>query len=341
MQKPGLYIHIPFCRSKCPYCDFYSIPSISLISRWLESFKKEVVHYTDRFGCFDSLYLGGGTPTLLSLASLNDILDCLFNYLEFAEDTEITIEANPDDMTGEKAAGLKSLGFNRINLGVQSFNERDLLFLGRGNVAKDAEKALRNLRSSGFDNIGIDLIYGLNDQRLECWMANLKKAIYFMPEHLSCYQLNIEKGTPFWNMKEKGIITDLDEEKECAFFLATSEFLENKGYIHYEVSNFAKGKAYYSRHNCKYWHRAPYLGLGPSAHSFQSSTRWWNYRSVRKYCEALEQGRAPISGQEDLEDEQKSLESVLLGLRVQDGFDLKQVVEHSYEFREVISILDV
>ncbi len=338
MSDSGLYIHIPFCRTKCPYCGFYSLASSSLVPRWLNALKKEVIYYRGMFKCFDSLYLGGGTPTLLSIKELQDILDCLFDNFEIADDAEITIEANPCDMTGEKIAGLRSLGFNRINLGVQSFNDRDLAFLGRRHSAYEAEKALRALRTSGFDNIGMDLIYGMDGQPLERWRETLEKALVHRPEHLSCYQLSVEEGTVFWKMLEKGEIQPLEEEMERAFFELTSEFLEDNGYIHYEISNFARDRAFYSHHNCKYWSHVPYLGLGPSAHSFKGNRRWWNHRSIRRYCDALEQGQAPIEGDEELTDEQRRLESVSLGLRTREGFNLKEI-DHGPEIKEAISRL--
>ncbi len=322
-QKPGLYVHCPFCMKKCPYCDFYSVASTSLVSRWLDAFKKEVIYYKDRFERFDTLYLGGGTPTVLDIRALERLMEHLFAHFVFDPDSESTIEANPGDLAGDKVNHIKALGFNRINLGVQSFDDRELLFLGRRHTASDAEQTLKKLRSSGFENVGVDLIYGLEGQSLKGWIETLKRAVSFRPEHLSCYQLTIEKGTPFWRMKEKGMIEPLDEEEGRAFFLTTSRFLEECGYIHYEISNFAREKACCSRHNWKYWRHVPYLGLGPSAHSFQNSTRWWNFRSIKKYCEALEDQKAPVEDRESLTEEQIRLESVALGLRTSEGFDLK------------------
>ena len=322
-QKPGLYIHTPFCTTKCPYCGFYSIASTSLIPRWLEALKKEVVYYKDRFTCFDSLYLGGGTPTRLSARDLEKIMQHLYKHFDFAADTEITIEANPKDLTPEKVCRLKTMGFNRVNVGIQSFNAKALLFLGRTHTGAEAESALRILRSGGFDNVGVDLIYGYEGQSLKGWINTLSRTLSFEPEHISCYQLSFEKKTPFWRMREQGGIRPIGEEKERSFFLTTSRFLKEKGYIHYEVSNFAREKTYYSRHNTKYWHHTPYLGLGPSAHSFQNRTRWWNFRSIRQYCEALERHTAPVEGYEDLTNDQLRLESIALGLRTRDGFAIK------------------
>ena len=324
-QNPGLYIHIPFCRSKCPYCAFYSLASNSLISQWLNSLKKEIVYYKDQFECFDTLYIGGGTPTFLDAWALEIIMKHILNNFHFAPDTEITIEANPCDLTREKINVLKELGFNRISLGIQSFNDRELLFLGRRHTAKEAETALTLLRSCGFKNISMDLIYGFEGQSLKEWTKTLNHALSFQPEHLSCYQLTFEKQTIFEKMKDKGLIRPINEKEERTFFSATSQFLESHDYIHYEISSFARGKAYYSRHNNKYWHHIPYLGLGPSAHSFQESTRWWNVRSIRRYCELLEGGRAPIEGYENLTEDQLRLESISLGSRTKEGFDLKEI----------------
>jgi len=275
---------------------------------------------------------------LLKLGEIEEIMNCLSDHFRFAQDTEITIEANPGDLTSEKITGIRSLGFNRINMGVQSFDDRDLHFLGRRHRAGDAEKALKRLRSHGFENVGVDLIYGLERQTLKAWMETLKRALLFQPEHLSCYQLTLEKRTPFWRMKEKGAIRPLDEEKERDFFLATSDFLEDNGYIHYEISSFARGEDFYSRHNLKYWYHIPYLGLGPSAHSFQGSTRWWNLRSIKGYCKSLGQGRAPVEGDENLTEDQIRLESISLGLRTKKGFDLKEI-KHNSEWNDTISSL--
>jgi oxygen-independent coproporphyrinogen-3 oxidase len=325
MSSPGLYVHVPFCRSKCPYCAFYSIASASLIPRWLNAFGKETGHYEGHFDEFDSLYLGGGTPTFLEIRDLAGMVEQIFTHFDFDLDTEITIEANPCDLTREKIKSLRDLGFNRISLGVQSFEDDELSFLGRRHTAKQSKTAFMDLRSFGFENIGMDLIYGFEGQTLKGWIKTLIQAVEFNPEHLSCYQFTIEKKTPFGRLNEKRMLTPPDEEKERIFFLATSNFLKGHGYIHYEISNFARNDSLISRHNSKYWHHVPYLGLGPSAHSFQNSTRRWNIRSVKKYCEMLEEGNAPIDGYENLTKEQLRLEKVSLGLRTSQGLDLKKI----------------
>ncbi len=324
-NQPGLYLHIPFCRRKCPYCGFYSLASTSLVSRWLEALKKEIIHYKDRFGRFDSLYIGGGTPTCLGVDSLNKLMEILLTRFDFAPDSERTIEANPGDLTQEKINTLKALGFDRVSLGVQAFDDYTLSFLGRNHTALEAERALLRLSSSGFSNIGVDLIYGYEGQTTETWKQTLEKALSFKPEHLSCYQLTFEEKTLFNRWKQKGIIKPSTEKEEAELFVMTSDFLQDHGYVHYEISNFAREEKYVSRHNRKYWRHVPYLGLGPSAHSFQDSTRWWNVRSIRAYCKALESGRIPIEGSENLTDEQLILESVSLGSRTREGFNLNEI----------------
>jgi len=324
-RGPGLYVHIPFCKTKCPYCAFYSVESLSLIPRWLDAFEKEVIQSQHRFGTFDTLYLGGGTPSVLTMSDLERINEVLACHFTFAADTEITIEVNPGDLTEDKARGLKSLGFNRVNLGVQSFNDAELTFLGRRHTAGEAERALRDLRCAGFENIGIDLMYGIPGQSLKVWVDTLTRALGFQPEHISCYQLTLEKGTAFWKMREQRVFRALGQEREREFFLATSSFLEDAGYIQYEISNFARDPALGSRHNRKYWFHVPYLGLGPSAHSFGEGTRWWNLRSVIEYCEALERGDLPVAGRERLTEEQIRLEAVSLGLRTNHGVELTNI----------------
>jgi len=316
--SPGLYIHIPFCRSKCPYCAFYSIPSPSLIPIWLESLKKEVSLYSGQFDPFDSLYVGGGTPTFLKSGVLSDLIKHLFAHFDFAPDTEITIEANPCDLTDEKTETLRDLGVNRVNVGVQSFDDRVLSFLGRTHRVKEVNGALTRLRRFGFENVGIDLIYGFKEQGLKGWLNTLDSALSFQPEHISCYQLTFEKKTVFGRLRDKGQIEPLH-------FLATSQYLEDKGYIHYEISNFAKDEDCRSRHNQKYWRHIPYLGLGPSAHSFDGKKRWWNVRSIKKYRAAVEKGKPPVEGWENLTDEQFKIESLALGLRTSAGIDLGTV----------------
>ena len=338
MSSSGLYIHVPFCRSKCPYCAFYSIASVSMIPQWVNGLKKEIALYKGLFNRFDTLYLGGGTPTSLDIEILSDIMGHIRSGFDFTDDSEITIEANPSDLTPEKIMALSHMGFNRISLGVQSFNDITLGFLGRTHLVRDVEKSLSYLAESDFENIGMDLIYGFEGQSLEDWIITLKKAITYVPRHLSCYQLTVEEKTPFFRLKEKGLFKPLGQRQEASFFLATSQFLEDKGFVHYEVSSFARDARFFSRHNRKYWQHTPYLGLGPSAHSFYKGRRWWNVKSVRRYCEALERDVQPVEGYEVLSDEDLALERIVLGLRTRSGVD-RQSIPSSYQSNRMLSQL--
>ena len=325
MHHPGLYVHIPFCRSKCPYCGFASVPSLGLVPRWRDAVKKEISGYSKRFPPFDSLYLGGGTPTVLGLSVLGELMDALRAGFSFTADTETTIEANPCDLDRDTVAGLRALGIDRVSVGVQSFDDRVLAVLGRNHRADGAERAIGELGRAGFEHVCIDLMFGLRLQPLDGWMRTLREALSFEPEHVSCYQLTFEPNTPFELLRKRGTLEGLDEDDECSFFLETSRFMEGRGYTHYEVSNFARGERNVSRHNMKYWTRIPYLGLGPSAHSFDGVRRWWNLRSVRGYCRSLEEGALPVEGRERLSVAQIRSEKVALGIRTRNGVRLADV----------------
>lgn len=320
--KPGLYVHVPFCSSKCPYCDFYSINAPKLISKWLAGVQRESQLYKGDFQSFNTLYLGGGTPSVLSPETLAELLVILKSSFNIEPKSEITIEVNPEDATHDYIEAMLKAGVNRVSLGVQSFRDEELTFLGRRHDAARAEKAARIIREAGCDNLGLDLMFALPGQTMQDWMFTLKKGVSLQPEHLSCYGLTIERGTKFAAMAERGEFIPASEETFSNMFIRTSEYLEQAGYEHYEISNYSKGPAGRSRHNQKYWFHTPYLGLGPSAHSFNNGTRWWNERSVKKYCSALEQNRTPVSGRESLTDEQLELETIFLGLRTNKGINL-------------------
>ena len=260
---PGLYVHVPFCKTKCPYCDFTSRTTLSSIPDWLEAIQREMLLYGDRFPRFDSLYLGGGTPSLLPERDLAELMHSLHRNFSISDNAEFTMEVNPDDVTSDRVRFLQDLGVTRISLGVQSFDDRDLDFLKRRHTAAQAVKTIEEFKDAGFAKVGLDLMYGLAGHTESRWMKTLEQALSYRPEHLSCYQLTVHENTPFWELRAKGEITPLDEEKESSFFVLTSAFLEEKGYIHYEVSNFARGEENLCKHNLKYWKRAPYLGLGP------------------------------------------------------------------------------
>ncbi len=332
-ELPGLYLHIPFCRSKCFYCDFYSVASRSEIPAWLEAVREEMTLYRDRFSAFDSLYLGGGTPSVLSEHDLASLFESIFKNFVFAPGSEMTMEANPESLSPSKLKTVKDYGVNRVSLGVQSLDDRDLEYLGRAHRAARALEAVEMCRAGGFSNLSVDLMYGLETQTFSSWKKTLDRVLAFRPEHISCYQLTFEKGAALWKMRESGRVRSIGEKLEAAFFLWTSRYLEKHGYYHYEVSNFSAGREFICRHNRKYWHHVPYLGLGPSAHSFGTGAsrpgdtpparrRWWNVRSVREYCRLIKDGKAPVEGMEILSREQFDLETVDLALRTREGLEL-------------------
>jgi putative oxygen-independent coproporphyrinogen III oxidase len=325
--SPGLYVHLPFCRTKCPYCDFYSVTDATLISAYLAALDAEARLCRGRFLLFDSLFLGGGTPSLLDAAQLGALVADLRRHFVFAPDTEFTLEANPDDITAGKLALWRDLGVNRLSLGGQSFDEAELRFLQRRHTAAQTAAAIGLIREAGFTNLGLDLMYGLPGQSLDAWLKTLETALRFNPEHLSCYQLTLAPETPMGRLAAAGRITPLDEETQRQLFLLTADFLTARGYLHYEVSNFAREERYICRHNRKYWTRTPYLGLGPGAHSFLAGRRWWNFSSVEEYGAALNAGEAPVAGAESLTPEQIRLEIMALGFRTREGVSLETLRE--------------
>jgi len=324
---PGLYIHIPFCQSKCPYCDFYSSTDPSLIPSFLAALDQEARLYRDQVPAFDSLFLGGGTPSLLTGAQLAAVMEMLRRHFTFAPDSEITIEANPDDLTAAKLALAQDLGVNRLSLGVQSFDEEELRFLQRRHTACQTEEVLNLIRAAGFTNLGLDLIYGLPGQTTDAWINTLETALSFNPEHLSCYQLTVAEATPLGRRVAAGQVQLPDEETQRQFFLLTANFLPARGYLHYEVANFAREEQYLCRHNLKYWTRTPYLGLGPAAHSFKAGRRWWNFSSVERYGSSLKAGQPPVAEQETLTQAQIRLETLYLGFRTREGVSLETIRE--------------
>jgi oxygen-independent coproporphyrinogen-3 oxidase len=235
----------------------------------------------------------------------------------------MSMEANPEGLTGDKMKAIRELGINRISLGVQSLDDGDLKYLGRKHSAKQALEALDTIRSCGFLNVSVDLMYGLETQSLQGWKKTIDRILEFRPEHISCYQLSFESGTALWKMRSAGRVRSIGEKMQAAFFIWTSRYLEKRGYHHYEISNFAAGQEFMCRHNRKYWKHIPYLGLGPSAHSFQGRSRWWNVKSIKKYCRLIAEGKVPVEASEVLSDEQLELETLDLGLRTSDGVDLR------------------
>ena len=347
-QNAGLYIHIPFCVRKCPYCDFYSVTDLALKPMFLKALIAEMdVVSTDGL-YFDTLYIGGGTPSVYGYHDIGRIVSAALQNFDFQPDSEITIEVNPGTVSLEQLNGYRKAGINRINIGVQSFSQKNLDFLGRIHTTNEARSAVTEVQRAALINIGLDLIYGLPDQSKSDWLTDLKQALEYEPSHISCYMLTYEQGTPLHSSREEGRIQPLADDKVRALFETTIEFLEDHKYFQYEISNFARigndGKPNISRHNLKYWTLVPYIGLGPSAHSFIEPQRYWNVSSVDSYIEAIESGRLPVDDKEVLTEEQQMIEAIYLGLRMTAGIDLvgfkaKFGIDFIKSFKEVITDL--
>lgn len=321
---PGLYVHVPFCTSVCPYCDFaVTIAGPERRASYVEALQLEVGRAEWTAGAFDTVYLGGGTPSSLEAAQLEAILRVLRRELPVRDDARVTLEANPEDVTEDHVAAWRSIGASAISVGVQSFHDDELEFLGRRHKGRNARRALDLLVGSSFDWVSADLIFGLPGQTEDRWNRSLDVALASGVDHLSCYQLTIHDGTVFGRRAARGRLQEAPDEAQAELFDLAHRRLEAAGWDHYEVSNWAASPDARSRHNLKYWRHVPYLGLGPSAHSFNGHRRrWWNIRSVRRWQNALLDGRFPVDGSELLTDDDLLLEAVLLGLRTSDGVDL-------------------
>lgn len=323
-NPPGLYVHIPFCVQKCGYCGFSSTTNRALIPDFLTALNREAISYRGQWNRFDTLYIGGGTPSVLTTDDLGRVIDTVRTNFAIEPAAEITVEVNPGDLDGACLRRMRMAGVNRLNIGCQSFDDDTLLFLGRRHRARQAEDAIRLAREAGFDNLGIDLIYGIPGQSIARWRETLGEALHFAPDHLSCYQLTIEEDTPLAARCQSGEVSLPGEATQADFFLTTSRILEEGGYDHYEVSNFARRPETQSRHNKKYWNHTPYLGLGPAAHSFDGrSRRWWNTRFVDTYNGELATGHLPVAESEELTPDQLQMEALFLGLRTKRGVNLE------------------
>jgi oxygen-independent coproporphyrinogen-3 oxidase len=280
--------------------------------------------YKNIFPSFDTIYIGGGTPSLLSVAQVHDILLAIHFNFQIHLQAEITMEVNPGDASPDYLQQLRALGINRINIGIQSFDDTLLKFLGRRHSARSALAAVEAARAAGFENLGMDFIYGASGQTMDSWKQTLKTAVDLCAEHLSCYQLSLDKKTPLHHRYHTEGLSLLTEDQALDYFLTTSRVLTDAGYTHYEVSNFARTDSLKSRHNMKYWCHTPYLGLGPAAHTFLDHQRWWNKSSVEAYLKSIAGGIKPQEGFEKLSLEQLRLEAWFLGMRTKDGIDLAQ-----------------
>ena len=300
-QFGGIYVHVPYCVRKCPYCDFCSSVDHSSIPDYLDCLVREIEMVGTTEQVYDSLYLGGGTPSVLESDQIARIIETVRGHFEIKDDVEITLEVNPGSVNRQSLAAYRRAGINRLNIGVQSFNDENLKFLGRIHASAEAGFSIGWARQAGFDNIGLDLIYGLPGQDQKNWHDDLNRAIQADIEHLSCYMLTCESGTPLGRDVVRGRVKLPEGDFVRELFDTTIDYLNNHGFRQYEISNFArrtddKAPALHSRHNQKYWSFAPYIGLGPSAHSFQAPTRHWTHRSIEAaICQLLTKKVSPAN----------------------------------------------
>ena len=288
----GIYIHIPFCKRRCIYCDFFSTTQSEKKSAYVRAVCRELEMRKDYLEGEDieTIYLGGGTPSQLLREELQEIFDYIYKVYPVREDAEITLEANPDDLTPEYVAMLRQLPINRISMGIQTFQEETLKLLHRRHTATQAIEAFRRCREAGFRNISIDLMYGLPGETLETWKEDLQQSIALRPEHISAYHLIYEEDTVLWKLREQHQVEEADEDLSVSLFSTLIEQLSEAGYQHYEISNFCL-PGLHSRHNSSYWTGKKYLGCGPSAHSFNGVSRQWNGASLDDYLKGVEEGR--------------------------------------------------
>ncbi|MGK9476447.1 radical SAM family heme chaperone HemW [Melioribacter sp. OK-6-Me] len=323
MDKLAIYIHIPFCDHKCIYCDFYSITNYKNKETYLKCLKKEVLHYANLYSNeyeVNSIYFGGGTPSFVSPEYISAILDQIKNSFQILNNVEITLETNPGTVDYEKLGKFLDIGINRLSIGIQSFDEDDLKFLTRIHDSETARDCVLAASKAGFENISIDLIFNLPGQTKEKWLKNLKQAIELPINHISAYSLILEKGTILNKMVLDGKIILQDEDYDAELYETTIDFLNSKGFLQYEVSNFAK-PGYESSHNKAYWHYDDYLGFGTSSHSFIKNKRWWNYASLEFYNRAVNEKGHAVAGSEVLTPSMMLEEFVMLALR-SDGIDI-------------------
>ena len=322
-MQAGIYLHIPFCKSRCIYCDFYSTTAEEKRRRYAEAVGRELEARKNFLGTREiaTVYLGGGTPSQLTLAELEEIVCGIKERFDVAADAEVTIEANPDDVTEEWCAGIVRLGFNRVSLGTQSFDDNILKFIRRRHTAQQAKEAVERL-AGYIGNISIDLIYGLPGQSPDLWESDLQQAFALPVKHLSAYALSIEEGAPLWQMVRQRKIEETDEETERTMYELLMDTAEAQGFEHYELSNFAL-PGYRSRHNSSYWHDVPYLGLGPGAHSYDGAARYYNRPDLDAYLATPEKCLV----KESLSENERFNDFVFTALRTADGLPLDSLAE--------------
>lgn len=318
----GIYIHVPFCVSRCGYCDFYKVTNFDHKEGYVDALLRELElrRFFLEDAIVETIYFGGGTPSTLSLNQIELILKAITQFFVLSDLVEITVECNPDDITAEYLLGLKNLGVNRLSIGIQSFDDEMLRFMQRRHNSMQSFKAIDLAKKVGFDNISIDLIYGLPNISNAAWIKNVKMALELQISHLSAYHLTIEKGTAFEKLLQNGVITEVEEENSVLQFDILLDLAAKAGFEQYEISNFCKDGRY-SQHNSNYWFGVPYLGLGPSAHSYNGKSRFWNVSDLSKYLLSLSRSVLPLQ-EELLTDIDKFNETLMIGLRTKWGVNI-------------------
>jgi oxygen-independent coproporphyrinogen-3 oxidase len=324
MTAAGLYVHIPFCSSRCSYCDFATgLYQSELAERYVRAIVREIGSSLHAGQLAETIYFGGGTPSLLAPYQLERILSALFEQFEIDDAAEITLEINPGSVTLEKLRSFRRLGVNRASFGAQTFDDAELAKLGRSHNVADTLRTFADLRDAGFTNISFDLIAGLPGQMLEGWQRNVEQALALEPEHLSFYLLEVHSGTPLAEHIRRGIQPVPDEDVAGVMYRLMLEQASDAGYEHYEISNLCQPN-FHSRHNVKYWTGEPYYGFGCSSHSYDGhARRWSNERDVRKYVEMAERGESPVVEEQELSQDDVRAEALFLGMRLMRGVDVR------------------
>ena len=323
----GIYIHIPFCKQRCSYCAFYSSTLYNIKEEYVDALCNDLRMRKEylKGETVETIYLGGGTPSTLTISQLQKICDTVYATYPVSDTPEVTIECNPDDLTPEFLKQLKTMPFNRISMGVQSFNDMQLKRLGRRHNAEKACSAVKNARAAGFGNISIDLMFALPGSTKEEWMHDLETAISLKPDHLSAYNLMYEEGTPLYNSLQRGEFKELSEEENLEQFQMLISSMKAAGYRHYEISNFAlPGRE--SRHNSSYWNDTPYIGCGAASHSYNGTSREWNIADIKEYIKGINSGKRNFEI-EHLNEEERYNDTILTRLRTADGLPLAWMEE--------------
>lgn len=321
----GIYLHIPFCKTICSYCDFYKSPQFSKKQELLASMCKELIVRKDFLENrpVETIYFGGGTPSTLSIDELRTLLQTIKCHFQIEKDAEITLEANPDDLNLEYLTHLRAMGINRLSIGIQSFNDEELVFLNRRHNSTQALDSVRWAKEAGFSNLSLDLIYGLPNSTPETLARSLELLCQQDVPHISAYHLTIEQGTPFYQMKKKGRLKEVTDLSSLSQYQQTVNTLTKAGYEQYEVSSYAKN-GLVSKHNSHYWKQKAYLGIGPSAHSYNLTHRQWNIAKMQEYIKRIEENKQAYE-EETLSKNDQFNDYLMLGLRTRWGIDLNEV----------------